>query len=239
MPYIAPDARRGAGRRRISVRSASWGLGIGAISGATTGTLLFPGVGTIVGLWWGAVIAVVPTLIGTCALVAAGRPGTDQAVFRRCHGSHLRREVVRRRHRDRQLPGDEPGPPFAGVRRRARWPRRSRPAPRSPSPRPAGVPGVDGLHREPPLGVRRVRRPVGAPLPSPPRGHRRSRGGRRLPTGGAGAVTGGRLGPVEDRALGRPDAPGWGAPHPGPRAWPAGRPRTRRGPRCSHEPVHR
>lgn len=83
MPDPAPDAPRPADRRRISVHGAFWGLGIGAAGGATTGTLVYPGVGTLVGLGWGAVIAVVPTLIGTCALVAAGRPGTDQAVFRR------------------------------------------------------------------------------------------------------------------------------------------------------------
>lgn len=83
MPDPAPNAPGPAHQRRISLHGACWGLGIGAAGGATTGTLLYPGVGTVVGLGWGAAIAVVPTLIGTCALVAAGRPGTDPAVFRR------------------------------------------------------------------------------------------------------------------------------------------------------------
>jgi hypothetical protein len=67
----------------VAARTLGWGLGIGVVSGAVAGTLVVPGLGTAFGAWYGFLVSLLPTFLGSIAIVASARPGTPPEVFRR------------------------------------------------------------------------------------------------------------------------------------------------------------
>jgi hypothetical protein len=68
-PVLAWDAPRHLATAALALRSVVGGVVVAAAAGAAAGTVVVPGVGTLAGGYLGAIYGLVPTAIGTAALV--------------------------------------------------------------------------------------------------------------------------------------------------------------------------
>jgi hypothetical protein len=82
---LAWDAPRYAATLALALRSVVWGVIVGTAAGAAAGTAVRPGLGTLAGGYLGAIYSLVPTAIGTAAVVTvvSWRRDTDPAAVAR------------------------------------------------------------------------------------------------------------------------------------------------------------
>jgi hypothetical protein len=66
---LAWDAPRHLATLALAFRSVLWGVLVGTAAGAAAGTVVSPALGTVAGAYVGAIYGLVPTVIGTAALV--------------------------------------------------------------------------------------------------------------------------------------------------------------------------